>query len=119
MTTGTIYGVAGEHDPMPKPKDTFDAIYPCDFYTPDELFEPDQMYTIPEIARLLQGLDPTAEIDEGTEAVLIDWAIPWVMSNADDMVIAEPLEDEGPGYYGLETDESTTRDAASDADTDA
>jgi len=34
------------------------------------------MYTIPEIARLLQELDPDAEIDPDTEAVLIDWAIP-------------------------------------------
>jgi len=40
---------------MPEPKSTFDATYPCDFYEPAELFESDQMYTIPEIARLLQG----------------------------------------------------------------
>jgi len=62
---------------MPEPKSTFDATYPCDFYEPAELFESDQMYTIPEIARLLQELDPDAEIDPDTEAVLIDWAIPW------------------------------------------
>lgn len=86
---------------MPEPKSTFDATYPCDFYEPDELFEPDLMYTVPEIARLLQGLEPDAEVDPDTEAVLIDWAIPWVMTHAEDMVIAEPLEADGPGYYGV------------------
>lgn len=89
---------------MPRSKDAFDGIYPCEFYTPDELLDPEQMYTIDEIARLLQGLDPDADIDEGTEAVLVDWAVPWVMTNADDLVIAEPPTDEDPGYYGLRTD---------------
>ena len=86
---------------MPEPKSTFDATYPCEFYEPAELFEPDLMYTVPEIARLLQGLEPDAQVDPDTEAVLIDWAIPWVMSHAEDMVIAEPLEEDGPGYYGV------------------
>lgn len=86
---------------MPEPKSTFDATYPCEFYEPAELFEPDLMYTVPEIARLLQGLEPDAQVDADTEAVLIDWAIPWVMSHAEDMVIAEPLEEDGPGYYGV------------------
>ncbi|MGZ0746338.1 DUF5827 family protein [Haloparvum sp. AD34] len=105
---------------MPEPKDAFDEIYPCDFYTAEELLEPDKMYTVPEIARLLQGLDPDAEVDEGTEAVLVDWAIPWVMTNADDLVIGEPLEEEGPGYYGLATDatESTERAADEGANAD-
>ncbi|MFA9518356.1 DUF5827 family protein [Halopenitus sp. H-Gu1] len=89
---------------MPKPKDAFESTYPCEFYTPEELLEPDLMYTVPEIARLLQGLDPDATIDEGTEAVLVDWAIPWIMKNAADLVIAEPLEEDGPGYYGLAAD---------------
>ena len=86
---------------MPEPKSTFDATYPCEFYEPAELFEPDLMYTVPEIARLLQGLDPDAQVDPDTEAVLIDWAIPWVMTHAEDIVIAEPLEEDGPGYYGV------------------
>ena len=86
---------------MPEPKSTFDATYPCEFYEPAELFEPDLMYTVPEIARLLQGLEPDAEIDPDTEAVLIDWAIPWVMTHAEDIVIAEPLSEDGPGYYGV------------------
>ena len=89
---------------MPRPKDAFDGIYPCDFYTPEELLDADQMYTIYEIARLLQGLEPDADIDEGTEAVLVDWAIPWVMKNAADLVVGEPPTDEEPGYYGLKTD---------------
>ncbi|MWV63256.1 hypothetical protein GRS48_00195 [Halorubrum sp. JWXQ-INN 858] len=86
---------------MPEPRSRFDEVFPCDFYTPAELFEPDQLYTVPEIARLLQGLDPDAPVDDGTEAVLIDWAVPWVLVNGDDLVIAEPLEENGPGYYGV------------------
>lgn len=86
---------------MPRPKDEFEATYPCDFYTPEELLEEDQMYTVYEIARLLQELDPDAELDEGTEAVLLDWAIPWVMFNSEALVVAEPPTEEEPGYYGL------------------
>jgi len=63
---------------MPRSKDAFDGIYPCEFYVPEELLDPEQMYTIQEIARLLQGLEPDADVDEGTEAVLVDWAVPWV-----------------------------------------
>lgn len=86
---------------MPRPKEAFDALYPCDFYTPAELLEPDAMYTVYEIARLLQGLDPDAEIDVETEAVLLDWAIPWVVYNGDDLVVGEPADPDEPGYYGL------------------
>jgi hypothetical protein len=89
---------------MPRPKSDFDGIYPCDFYTPAELLEPGQMYTVYEIARLLQGLDPDAEIEERTEAVLLDWAIPWVIVNADDLVVAEPPTEADPGFYGLKED---------------
>lgn len=90
---------------MPIPKDEFDEVHPCDFYTAEELLEPDQLYTVYEIARLLQGLEPEAEIDESTEAVLLDWAIPWVIVNADDLVVASPRSDDEPGYYGLKTGE--------------
>lgn len=102
---------------MPEPKSAFDATYPCDFYEPAELFEPDQMYTIPEIARLLQGLEPDAEVDADTEAVLIDWAVPWVMVHSDDLVIAEPLAEEGPGYYGV-APEAIDGDLDSESDSD-
>mgnify|MGYP006287368105 FL=1 len=90
---------------MPEPKDDFEGVYPCEFYTPGELLDPDQMYTIREIGRLLQGLAPDADLDEGTEAVLVDWAVPWVMVHADDLVIGEPPTDDDPGYYGLRTGE--------------
>ena len=90
---------------MPVPKSEFDALHPCDFYTAEELLEPDQMYTVYEIARMLQELDPDAEIDVETEEVLLDWAIPWIMNNADDLVVANPRSDDEPGYYGLKTDE--------------
>ncbi|WP_254768499.1 DUF5827 family protein [Salinilacihabitans rarus] len=86
---------------MPVSKDEFDQLHPCDFYTADELLEGDRMYTVYEIARLLQGLDPDADIDRETEDVLLDWAIPWIMTNADDLVVAEPRSDDEPGFYGL------------------
>lgn len=90
---------------MPLPKSEFDTLFPCDFSTPEDLLEPDQMYTVYEIARLLQQLDPDAEIEAETEDILLDWAIPWVMVHADDLVIADPRSEEEPGYYGLKTDE--------------
>ncbi|MFB6137611.1 MAG: DUF5827 family protein [Halobacteriaceae archaeon] len=86
---------------MPTPKAEFDAVYPCDFYEPAELLEPGQLYTVYEIARLLQDLDPDAELDAETEEILLDWTIPWVVFNADDLVVAEPREEGEPGYYGL------------------
>ena len=87
---------------MPIPKSEFDQLYPCDFYEPDELLEAGQMYTVYEIARLLQELDPDAELDAETEEILLDWAIPWIMVNAADLVVAEPRDESEPGYYGLE-----------------
>lgn len=86
---------------MPVPKSEFEETLPCEFYTADELLAEGQMYTVYEIARLLQGLDPDAELDASAEDVLLDWAIPWIMDNADDLVIAEPRDDDEPGYYGL------------------
>jgi hypothetical protein len=86
---------------MPTPKSEFDQLFPCDFDDPADLLEPDQMYTVYEIARLLQGVDPDEPLEPDTEEVLLDWAIPWVMFNAADLVIAEPPSDDDPGYYGL------------------
>lgn len=91
---------------MPVPKDDFEEIHPADFYKPADIFEDDQMYTVAEIARLLQRLDTDAELDGETEAVLLDWAIPWIIHNAEELVVGDPLEFEGPGYYGLRTDSS-------------
>ncbi|MFC6952899.1 DUF5827 family protein [Halorubellus litoreus] len=90
---------------MPVPKDDFDELLPCDFPTPEKLLEPDQMYTLYEIARLMQGLDADAALEESTEAVLLDWAIPWIVYNGDDLVIAEPQSDDEPGYYGVKNAE--------------
>jgi len=86
---------------MPAAKSEFDRLHPCEFYEPAELFESGELYTVPEIARLLQELDPDADLDPDTEAVLIDWAIPWIMTNAADLVVADPRSDDEPGYYGL------------------
>lgn len=90
---------------MPVSKSEFDQLHPCDFYTPEELLEPDELYTVYEIARLLQELEPDAEIDEETEAILLDWAIPWIMVNADDLLVGEPRSDDEPGYYGLKRED--------------
>jgi len=89
---------------MPIPKADFEGLYPCDFYEPAELLDDDQMYTVYEIARLLQDLEPDADIDHDVENVLLDWAIPWVMVHSDDLVVAEPRDDDEPGYYGVKTE---------------
>lgn len=89
---------------MPRPKSDFESLYPCDFYAPEELLDPELMYSVYEIARLLQELDPDAELDVETEEILLDWAIPWIVRNADDLVVAEPPTEEEPGYYGLRTE---------------
>lgn len=86
---------------MPIAKTDVDAVFPCEFYTPGDLFDPDSLYTVPEIARLLQGADPETDLDPETETVLIDWAIPWIMVHADDLVVADPPTADAPGYYGL------------------
>lgn len=86
---------------MPIPKTEFDELFPCDFYEPAELLEAERLYTVYEIARLLQDLDPDAELDAGTEEILLDWAIPWIIFNGDDLVVAEPSDESEPGYYGL------------------
>jgi hypothetical protein len=98
---------------MPRPKSSFEALHPCDFYTPAELLDPDRMYTVYELARLLQGLEPDAELDVETEEILLDWAIPWVMRHAEDLVVAEPPSEDEPGYYGLKrAGEGAAGDAA-------
>jgi len=86
---------------MPRQKSDFDDFRPLEFRDPAEVLDQDQMYTIYEVARLLQGLDPDAELDVETENVLLDWAIPWMLKYADRFVFAEPESDAEPGYYGL------------------
>ncbi len=80
-------------------------IHPCEFYRPADIMDPDLLYTVPEIARLLQGLEPDAELDAETESVLIEWTVPWIMVNADDLVIADPTNEDEPGMYGLRVEE--------------
>ena len=88
---------------MARPKSEFEQLYQCEFYEPSDIMDPDLLYTVPEIARLLQGLETDRELDPETENVLLDWAIPWIMINADDLVIADPTDEEAPGMYGLRT----------------
>jgi hypothetical protein len=86
---------------MPVPRDDFDDLRPLTFRTPEEVLDGDKLYTIYEISRLLQGLDPDAELDIETENVLLDWAIPWMMTHQERFVFAEPTADDEPGRYGL------------------
>lgn len=86
---------------MPEPKSEFEDLRSLEFRDPDEVLDADKLYTIYEIGRLLQGLDPEAELDVETENVLMDWAIPWMLINAEEFVFAEPAADDEPGYYGL------------------
>ncbi|MFB6089497.1 MAG: DUF5827 family protein [Halobellus sp.] len=100
---------------MPKPKDDFDTLYPYRLYEPEEILDPDQMYTVPEIARLLQGLDPEVDLDPETEESLIRWTVPWLMAHTDDLVINDPVGDE-PGYFGVESDDRPSEEIPDDAD---
>jgi len=86
---------------MPVPKDEADDLRPLAFREPDEVLDPDKLYTIYEIARLLQGVPVDEELDIETENVLLDWAIPWMMNYSESFVFAEPESDADPGYYGL------------------
>ena len=86
---------------MPIEKSSVDQLRPLEFREPQAVLEPDMLYTVPEIARLLQGVEPDQPLDPETENVLIDWAIPWMMNHTDAFVFAEPTDDDEPGYYGL------------------
>ena len=87
---------------MPIPRSEVADSRPLSFREPEEVLSTDQFYTVAEIARLLQGLEPDAELDVETENVILDWAIPWMIYNADSFVFAEPTGDTEPGYYGLQ-----------------
>jgi len=86
---------------MPIPKDESDEILPFELHEPDEILDPELLYTVPEIARLLQGLPADAELSDFNESVFIDWAIPWMIVNQGELVFAEPRDDETVGLYGL------------------
>lgn len=86
---------------MPRPREAFEDIREFEFREPAEVLKRDQLYTVYEIARLLQGVDPGADIDPETEAILLDWVIPWMLDHNDSFVFAEPAADDEPGYYGL------------------
>ena len=90
---------------MPRPKTEFEQLFPCEFYEPADVMDPELMYSVPEIARLLQGLEPTEELPPETEAVLVDWAVPWIMLNAGALVVADPTDEEEPGRYGVREEE--------------
>jgi len=89
---------------MPVSRDEYGELRPLAFRTPAEVLDPDSLYTVYEIARLLQGLEPDAQLEPATEDILLDWAIPWMLYNAESFVFAEPQSDTEPGYYGLVLD---------------
>ncbi len=86
---------------MPIQKSDAETLRPLAFREPAEVLDPDKLYTVYEIARLLQGLDYDTELDVETENVLLDWAIPWMIKHADELVFADPESDTEPGHYGL------------------
>jgi hypothetical protein len=86
---------------MPRPREEFDDIRDFEFYDPEEVLDRDQLYTVYEIARLLQGVEPDRDLDPGTEDILLNWAIPWMLDHSESFVFAEPESDEEPGHYGL------------------
>ncbi len=86
---------------MPRPRESFDDLRKFEFRDPDEVLDAESLYTVYEIARLLQGIEPGAELDVATEDVLLDWAIPWMLDHSEEFVFAEPGADDEPGYYGL------------------
>ncbi|PSP45242.1 hypothetical protein BRC63_01695 [Halobacteriales archaeon QH_10_70_21] len=86
---------------MPRPREEFEDLRSFEFRDPEEVLDREQLYTVYEIARLLQGVDPDREMDAETEAILLDWAIPWMLDNSEAFVFAEPEADDEPGYYGL------------------
>jgi hypothetical protein len=86
---------------MPRPRESFGDLRPLEFRAPGDVLDEESLYTVREIARLLQGLDPDADLDPATEDILLDWAIPWMLDHADAFVFAEPDADDEPGYYGL------------------
>ena len=67
---------------MPRPREEFEDLRAFEFRDPEEVLEEEYLYTVYEIARLLQGLDPDREMDAETEAILLDWAIPWMLDNS-------------------------------------
>jgi len=89
---------------MPIQRAEVDDLRPLTFREPQDVLEAEKLYTVYEIARLLQGVEVDAELDVKTENVLLDWAIPWMMKHADELVFAEPSDDTEPGYYGLATE---------------
>jgi hypothetical protein len=86
---------------MPRPRAEFEDLRPFEFREPEEVLDREHLYTVYEIARLLQGLAPDRELDPGTENILLDWAIPWMLDHSESFVFAEPDADDEPGYYGL------------------
>jgi hypothetical protein len=101
---------------MPRPKSDFDTLYPYSLYEPADVMDPELMYTVGEVARLLQGLPPEADLDPDTEDRVVMWCVPWLMRHSEDLVINDPVGDE-PGYFGVRTPDREPDEIPADADT--
>jgi hypothetical protein len=101
---------------VPRPKSEFDTLFGYEVYEPAELFDPDRMYTVAEVARLLQDLPPDADLDHATESRLVAWTIPWLFAHRDALCISDPVGDE-PGYFGLRAGPGTDDDEGEDRPT--
>lgn len=89
---------------MPIERESVDDVRPFEFHEPEELLDPEKLYTVAEIARILQGVEPEVPLDPETEGILLDWAIPWMLNHSESFVFAEPQDDTEPGYYGLKNE---------------
>jgi hypothetical protein len=86
---------------MPRERAAFDDVRSFELHEPEDILDPELLYTIPELARLLQGLPVDAELSDFNESVFIDWAIPWMIYNQDDLAFAESDDEEVVVLYGL------------------
>lgn len=68
---------------MPQPKPEFDQLCPYEVYEPAKPLEPDTMYRVDEVARLMQDPPPTADLGPETEDRLITWTVPWLSTHRD------------------------------------
>ena len=100
---------------MPRPKSEFDALFGYEVYEPAELLDASRMYTVAEVARLLQDLSPDADLDHATESRLVAWTIPWLFAHRDALCISDPVGDE-PGYFGLRAGVETDDEAPAASD---
>jgi hypothetical protein len=86
---------------MPVPRSDHEDLREFALRDPEDVLDEDLLYTIPEIARLLQGLAPDRELPAEVEERFLLWAVPWMLDNQASFVFAEPTEGDEAGLFGL------------------